>query len=179
MTLPSVRLPDGRVWLRVADPAWKDPLSPFYAAEHGGRWNPPGSFPTLYLNADPRTSRLQIGRMLAGSPVHPDDLDDDAFVLIAATLPRDQTCADATTRAGLRALDLPDGYPQDGEGGTVAHPLCQQAGARVHEQGFPRRVVYFRRRIGWRGPGAGVVPRHQPVARTARVGRAAALRLLA
>jgi hypothetical protein len=41
---------------------------------------------------------MQIERMLAGSPVHIDDLDDEGYVLVAATLPRAQTCADAATR---------------------------------------------------------------------------------
>jgi hypothetical protein len=42
----------------------------------------------LYLNADVLTARAQIERMLAGSPVRIDDLDDDAYVLVAATVPR-------------------------------------------------------------------------------------------
>jgi RES domain-containing protein len=59
-----------------------------FAGERGGRWNPPGSFPALYLNGDPLTVLLQIRRMLRGTPVRVDDLDEDAFFLVAATLPR-------------------------------------------------------------------------------------------
>jgi hypothetical protein len=51
-----------------------------------------------------QTARLQIERMLAGSPVHPGDLDDSANVLVAATLPRSQRCGDTVTDPGLRAL---------------------------------------------------------------------------
>jgi hypothetical protein len=58
-----VRLPDGRVWLRVADPEWADPLDPSWAAERVGRWNPPASFPTLHLNCD-----VGSGRELAWFP---------------------------------------------------------------------------------------------------------------
>lgn len=133
MSPVPVALPDGRVWLRVADPEWTDPLDPSYAGEHGGRWNPPGEFAALYLNADVVTARMQIERMLAGSPVHLDDLDDGAYVLVAATVPRAQSCADATTPAGLRALSLPETYPRDGRGREVGHALCQTAGARVHQ----------------------------------------------
>lgn len=129
-------LPDGRVWLRVADPEWSDPLESSYAQEHGGRWNPPGSFATLYLNANLHTARLQIARMLAGSPVDPADLDDGAFVLVAATLPRSQTCADAVSPAGLRALGLGDGYPLDRRGSAVDHVTCQEVGLRVREEGL-------------------------------------------
>lgn len=128
----AVPLPDGRVWLRLADPEWSDPLDPSYARERGGRWNPPDSFATLYLNGDVATGRMQIERMLAGSPVHADDLDDHAYVLVAATLPRGQTCADATTPAGLRALALPATYPRDASGRHVGHAACQEVGSRVH-----------------------------------------------
>jgi hypothetical protein len=132
----TVRLPDGRVWLRVADPAWADPLDPAFAAERGGRWNPPGSHPTLYLNADVVTARAQIERMLAGSPVRIDDLDDDAYVLVAATLPRSQTCADATTDAGLRSLGLPARYPFDAGGRALPPESGHAAGLRVRAEGL-------------------------------------------
>ena len=106
-------LPNGRVWLRVADPLWTRPLDPSFAAAAGGRWNPPGSFPVLYLNADVVTARLQIDRLVEDQPFTADDLDDDAYVLVAATLPRSQTCADAVSGAGLKALGLPLGRWRD------------------------------------------------------------------
>jgi len=131
-----VRLPDDRVWLRAADPAWDDPLDPSHARDRGGRWNPPGSFPAVYLNGDVATARMQIERMLAGSPVTVDDLDDEAYVLVAATLPDAQTCADATTAAGLRSLGLPDSYPRDSDGAEIDHPVCQPIGRQVHDAGL-------------------------------------------
>ncbi len=111
MTPDTVRLPDGRVWLRLAKPDWADPLDPSHAQQNGGRWNPPGSFATLYLNGDVATARMQIQRMLAGYPVRIEDLDDGAYVLVAATLPGSQTCAEATSPSGLEVLGLPDSYP--------------------------------------------------------------------
>lgn len=129
----TVRLPDERVWLRVAEPSWDDPLDPSWARERGGRWNPPGSFPALYLNGDVATARMQIERMLAGSPVTEDDLDDEAYELVAATLPEAQICADATTPTGLRSLGLPETYPRDSHGDDVDRPACQRVGRRVHD----------------------------------------------
>lgn len=129
----TVILPDGRIWLRVADPEWSDPLDPSFAAASGGRWNPPGSFPVLYLNADLVTARLQLHRLVAGQPYTVDDLDDDAYVLVAATLPKRQRCADALSPAGLRALGLPPSYPVDAAGEIVGHDTCQAIGERVHE----------------------------------------------
>jgi hypothetical protein len=136
VTPRAVRLPDGRVWLRVADPGWKNPLDPSHAARAGGRWNPPRSHSTLYLNGDVATARAQLGRMLRGSPARIDDLRDDAYVLVAATLPRAQRCADAASPQGLRALGLPATYPLTERGREVARRRCQTVGAAVRESGL-------------------------------------------
>lgn len=96
------------------------------------RWNPPGSFPTFCLNADLETAKLQIVRMLDGYPGDTDDLEDDAYRLVAATLPRNQTCADAVREAGLRALGLPRSYPLDEGDALVPRTTCQHVRAHVH-----------------------------------------------
>jgi len=125
-------LPEGRVWLRVASASWKNPLDPSYAQQAGGRWNPPHAFPTLYLNADLATARSQLERMLEGYPAGLDDLDEDAFVLVAARLPKQQRCADAVSAAGLKALGLPVSYPLDAKGELVPHSRCRRVGTVVH-----------------------------------------------
>lgn len=117
----------------MADPRWTHPLEPSFAAATGGRWNPPGSFPVLYLNADVGTARLQIDRLVEGQPFTADDLADDAYVLVAATLPRRQTCADAVSPAGLEALGLPPSYPLDASGELVDRGVCQPIGSKVLE----------------------------------------------
>jgi len=132
----TVRLPDSRVWLRVAQPGWKGPLDTSYARNQGGRWNPPGSFPVLYLSADVSTARLQIERLLAGTPVAIDDLDDNAYVLVAAGIPKSQTCVDAVSSAGLRALGLPSSYPVEKKGRLVDHRVCQPIGQKVRDARF-------------------------------------------
>lgn len=124
----------------MVDPEWVDRLDPSHACEHGGRWNPPGSFATLYLNADLRTARSRLDHLLEGSPVEVEDLDDDAYRLVAATLPRKQVCADALGDAGLRALGLPSSYPLDEDGKRVPHSACQPIGEAVHARGL-RGVV--------------------------------------
>ena len=132
--MKPVRIPDGRIWLRVADPEWQDPLDPSYAAERGGRWNPPNSFETLYLNGDVATARMQIEKLLEGSPVRIDDLDDDAWVLIAARLPRDQDCLDAVSDEGVTAAGLPGTYPCDSDGAVIGHAFTQAVGRTAHEE---------------------------------------------
>lgn len=150
MTPDKETLPDAHLWLRVSDMTWKDPLDPSFAAEHGGRWNPPRSFPTLYLNEDLATARLQIEALLDGYPVRPDDLED-GFDLVVATLPRSQEVADAVSDEGLVALGLPATYPQHANGKDVQHETCQPVGAEVRQLGL--RGVRSRSAIGIDGRG--------------------------
>ncbi|MEQ8484616.1 MAG: RES family NAD+ phosphorylase [Pseudomonadales bacterium] len=122
-------------WWRIAEAGWSDPLDPEYARLRGGRWNPPDSFPTLYLNEDQVTARANLRRFIAGWPYEPEDLRSDTGpVLVGATLPRGQTVADAHTPAGLSALGLPGTYPVDGDGALVSHDLCQRVGVEVRAQ---------------------------------------------
>lgn len=131
------RLPDGHRWLRVADPTWSDPLDPVFAGAAGGRWNPPGSFPVLYLNEDLRTARANLAGFVAGWPYELEDLRADrAPCLVVARLPRSQVVADAWSAEGLRALGLPVEYPLDAAGHPVPRVRCQPLGAAVHAQGL-------------------------------------------
>jgi hypothetical protein len=130
-------LPDGHVWLRIADAGWSDPLDPSFAAVHGGRWNPPGSHPTLYLNEDRTTARLNLRGFIDGWPYEPEDLRDDTGpVLVHATLPVDQRVVDAHSRRGLEALALPATYPLDGTGRLVGHGTCQPIGLAAKQAGL-------------------------------------------
>lgn len=129
------QLPANLRWLRVADAAWVNPLDPEFASQHGGRWNPPNSHATLYLNENLETARSQIRHMLEGSAAQPDDLDDQ-FVLIVATLPSRQTVADAVSNEGLHSLGLPSSYPNDDDGVPISHGACQPIGAAVKSAGL-------------------------------------------
>ncbi|QBI19534.1 RES domain-containing protein [Egibacter rhizosphaerae] len=131
------RLRDGHHWLRVADPAWQDPLDPTFAAQRGGRWNPPDSFPTLYVNEDVVTARLNLRAFIANWPYEPEDLRDDTGpILVAATLPSGQHAVDVHTPEGVAAIALPTTYPLDETGALVGHATCQPIGAQAHEQGL-------------------------------------------
>lgn len=131
------RLPDGRVWLRVADAEWDDPLDPSCARERGGRWNSPASFDTLYVCVDLRTARDQVHRLLEGSPVSEEDLADDApFLLIVTRLPKRQVVADLRSDEGLRAVRLPATYPRKRSGARVSPQSCAKIGLAVHERGL-------------------------------------------
>jgi len=130
-------LPDGHLWLRIADPGWKDPLDPGFAAERGGRWNPAQSHRMLYLNEDRVTARLNLRRFIEGWPYEPEDLRDDAGpVLVLATLPRRQKVADVHSRRGVAAVGLPATYPLDARGRLVAHGACQPIGEAARRAGL-------------------------------------------
>lgn len=112
-------------------------MDPDYARRGGGRWNPPDSFPVLYLNEDLVTARLNLRRFIADWPYEPEDLRGDSGPLLAgAALPRDQVVADAHTPAGVAALRLPVSYPVDPGGELVVHPVCQEIGLKIKVLGL-------------------------------------------
>lgn len=125
-------LKNGWHWWRIAEAGWVQPLDPSYAQARGGRWNPPNSFATLYLNEDKVSARLNLRRFVNGWPYEPEDLRSETGpVLVCATLPRDQAVCDAHTPDGIAALNLPATYPVDGSGKPVSHASCQRIGAEV------------------------------------------------
>jgi hypothetical protein len=133
----SETIPDGHEWLRICEAGWKDPLDPSFAQVKGGRWNPPDSWPTLYLNEDVVTARLNLDAFIAGWPYRPEELDDaHGPQLAAATLPRNQTVADVHTPGGVVAVGLSPTYPIDESGDPITREVCQPIGIRVQEAGL-------------------------------------------
>jgi hypothetical protein len=131
------RLPDRWTWWRIADAAWSNPVDPNFAAERGGRWNPPESYPTLYLNEDRVTARLNLRAFIARWPYEPEDLrSENGPVLVGATLPRDQWVCDVHTPDGVRAAGLPRTFPFDRKGRVVDHRMCQAIGERIKSVGL-------------------------------------------
>ncbi len=125
----------GGEYFRVADPSWTNPLDGSYSAERGGRWNPPGSFPVVYLNATVEVARANVARRFRGMPFGPEDLDTvEAPVLVTAAVP-DAHYVDAVTSEGLVELGLPSTYPVDENGVVVPHEPCQPIGVRAWDSG--------------------------------------------
>ena len=123
---------DSHIWWRIAEPSWNDPLNPNFAKELGGRWNPPNSFRTLYLNGDKKTAHCNLRAFIDTWPYEPEDLrDDNGPVLIGCRLPRKQVVCDVHTADGVRDAGLPDTYPLEVDGTIVSHSKCQEIGKRV------------------------------------------------
>ena len=126
----------GGAYVRVADPDWRDPLDGRYAAERGGRWNPPRSFPVVYLNRDVAVARANVALRFAGRPYTPELLNPEAAPILVETLVAEEDYVDVVTDAGCVAAGLPVTYPLDGGGGTpVPHERCQAIGAAAWDAG--------------------------------------------
>jgi RES domain len=118
----------GGVYVRVADPSWRNPLSGEYARSRGGRWNPPGAFAVVYLNASLELARALIRGRLESRGIRPEDVLPAAGpVLVHTTVPEDYY-GNAVTDAGLHAVGLPSSYPLDRRGRVVPHRACQPIG---------------------------------------------------
>jgi hypothetical protein len=127
----------GGRYLRVADPDWEDPLDGRAAAIRGGRWNPPESFPVVYLCRTVAVARANVYRLLAGQPYGPEDLRPGAGPVLVVTRAPERRYMNAVTDAGLAAVGLPRSFPRDGRGRIVPHRRCQPIGERAHERGLP------------------------------------------
>lgn len=127
----------GGVYLRVADPAWDDPLSGTFAKARGGRWNAPGAFPVVYLNGDVRVARANVLHRFAGLPYGPEDLEPSAAPALVSTVVPEGEFADVVSDAGCAAVGLPPTYPVDRDGEPVPHETCQPVGRRAWDGGLP------------------------------------------
>lgn len=125
---------EGR-FFRVADPSWKNPLDTSFSEQEGGRWNPPGGAPTLYLNDSEATARANVTRLFVGRPYGPLNLDPNAAPdLIDVEVPGGEV-VDVVTTEGIAELGLPDSYPVDELGKTVPHETTQPIGQRAWDAG--------------------------------------------
>ncbi len=130
-------LPSAHTWLRLTQPHYEDPFDTTFAQQRGGRWNPPTSWPTLYLNEDLATAHAQVRHLFVGRGIEPDDLGDDAPIMLAAAkLPERQQAADVFTSAGLAAAGLDSGHPLARDGVPIQRDITQAIGAEVHGAGL-------------------------------------------
>ncbi len=137
MKLHEEKLSNGHTWCRIANSGWRNPLDPQFAAQRGGRWNSPGGRPTLYLNEDLATARLNLRLFIAQWPYEPEDLRSDTGPhLVGAQLLRNQVVADVHTRVGLAQAGLYQNYPHDLNGDVVAHEVCQAIGEVTKSAGL-------------------------------------------
>jgi hypothetical protein len=127
----------GGEYFRLADPSWEDPLDISHSQHAGGRWNPPGAFGVLYLNATVRMARLQVVHRLAGQPYGVEDLEESEQHDLVAVTARDCDHLDCVTGAGLSAVGLPESYPIGKDGRPIGWDVCQPVGRAAYDAGRP------------------------------------------
>lgn len=125
----------GGAYLRVADPSWRDPLSGEHARTRGGRWNAPGAFGVVYLNASRSMARALVRSRLQDRGIRPEDILPEAGPMLVSTTVPDDVYVNAVTDAGLRAVSLPTTYPLDGRGRIIPHGVCQPIGQLAWDAG--------------------------------------------
>ena len=144
--------------VRVADPDWRQPLDPSFATLRGGRWNPPSSFPVLYLCATVAVAREVVLGRFAGLPYGLLDLRSDRRPVLIETDVPTHRAVDVVTDAGCRAASLPVTYPYDARGRKIGWARTQPIGEAAWEPGRTvDRLPQRRPAEGRRRRGAGVV----------------------
>ena len=123
----------------MADPSWRRPLDGRFAAERGARWNPPRSFPVVYLCSTVEIARANVLRRFARLPYSPLDLLPERRPVLVETDVRAHRAVDVVTDAGCRAAGLPVTYPRvspgEAGGADVGWDRCRQVGRAAWDQG--------------------------------------------
>jgi RES domain-containing protein len=128
----AVELPTttrGGSYFRVCKPDWLDPADTSFSKTAGGRWNPPGEFGALYLNATIRVAAAQARQQHAGRAIGLFDLRPERRPSLATFDVHACVVVDAVTDGGIRALRLPPRYPAG-----VPWPPCQRIGRRAFRE---------------------------------------------
>jgi RES domain-containing protein len=115
----------------VVAPAWVNPADTTYSKQRGGRWNPPGEFGALYLNATVAVAAANARAQHAGRALKLFDLLPGARPeLVTFTVPTTEAL-DACTPDGIAALGFAANFPYG-----VSWPPCQQIGRKAHKAGL-------------------------------------------
>lgn len=128
------RILRGGFYHRVAEVGWANPMDGTPGVERGGRWNPPGSFPVVYLNKTIDLARLYVAKKLSGHPYGPEDIDPDTGDVLATVDLPSQEYVDVVTDGGCRGVGLPKSYPLDASGRVIGHESCQPIGLEAWQK---------------------------------------------
>jgi RES domain len=127
----------GGTFHRLVEPHWTDPLDTSHSRRVGGRWNAPGEFGALYLNATVDVARRQAEHKLAGHPYEIEDLEPVFQHDLVEVSVESTDALDLVSAAGLSAVGLPPSYPADEHGNRVGHERCQPVGRAAYDEPLP------------------------------------------
>lgn len=103
----------GGLYFRVCDPEWASPLDTSFNKERGGRWNPPGKFGLLHLNATIRVAAANARKHFEDEIHTLFDLRPQFRPVLYDIAVRRSEFVDCVTDQGLRDVGLTAGYPEN------------------------------------------------------------------
>lgn len=121
----------GGVYYRVVAPDWVNPADTTYARNAGGRWNPPGEFGALYLNANVSVAAANARARHAGRAIKIFDLVPAARPELVAFAVPDIVVVDACTASGIAHLGFRPNFPHN-----VDWVACQTIAREAHAAGL-------------------------------------------
>ncbi|MBV8530613.1 MAG: RES domain-containing protein [Candidatus Eremiobacteraeota bacterium] len=130
------RITRGGTYLRVFKPDWNDPLDPNFSKTAGGRWNAPGAFGVVSLNATlvvaAGNARIQHrGRAIGLFDLRPARRPS----LLQVHVPNSMTL-DVISDRGIRDLRLPAQFPWN-----VPHERCRAIGLQAYRSRGVRGIA--------------------------------------
>lgn len=131
----------GGRYVRVADPWWRRPFDGSFAAERGARWNPPASFPVVYLCSTIEIARANVLRRFVGLPYSLLDLLPERRPVLVETDVTEHRAVNVVTDGGCRAAGFPTTYPREADGTEIGWERCQPVGQAAWDQG-ERSIAY-------------------------------------
>jgi len=122
----------GGPYYRVVAPNWVNPADTSYSKRQGGRWNPPGEFGALYLNADVHVAAANARAQHAGRAIKLFDLLPEARPELVTFDIQWVKVLDACTQRGIAALGFKNDFPY-----KVSWLACQTVAREAHAAGLP------------------------------------------
>ncbi len=120
----------GGLFFRVCDPEWVSPLNTSFNKERGGRWNPPGKFGLLHLNATVRVAAANARKHFEDEMHTLFDLRSDYRPVLYDVAVRRSEFVDCVTDDSLRNAGLSAEYPQN-----TTWLRTRQVGIRAYNEG--------------------------------------------
>lgn len=118
-------------YFRVVDPAWSDPSDTTFSRAAGGRWNPPGTFGALYLNATESVAAANARARHAKRAIQLFDLLPECRPqLVTFTVAKIAVC-DAMTSPGIADVGFAESFPFG-----VSWDACQSVAVGARDAGL-------------------------------------------
>jgi hypothetical protein len=123
-------------YFRVYKPDWTDPLDSSFSKRIGGRWNAPGAFGVLSLNATVTVAATNARSQHRGRAIKLFDLRPERRPsLLQVSVPK-SSVLDAVTERGVRDARLPDHFPWN-----FSHERGRTVGLRAYRSGRLRGIA--------------------------------------